>query len=304
MTTGIRVIAVCGLLWTVAWVATCSSPSSTPRTASIHPEPSPPPPSGPPRVVSVGLLEVDLGPPSSTPSTCVDSITVTRSCTATLEGPTRRTTTISARTCTQLFDLVEREIAPRMQVAPQCDRIYDVRMHLSLRYERPLANGVDTRRANVAGCHDDVPWRRLFEMLYGLRCGIAATSSSDGGLTASDATTERALPVADLIGRSRAEVERGRDHVRVTDEWVVYADGIEVRFGWRDGIALAVRTRVQAGTDCVSAARAMGFTPIPGSSPLRRADGCAWPGISDRHRLAPDVAARLSGTTFEVWLRR
>jgi hypothetical protein len=112
----------------------------------------------------------------------------------------------------------------------------------------------------------------------------------------------RTLAVAALIGRSRAEVESGRTVAGPrSDGWVAYSDGVQYRR--RDRVALAVRVEVAAGTDCVAAARALGFAPRAGSFPLRRRDGCEWPGTSERHRLGPGIAARLSGTTFLVWRR-
>ena len=59
--------------------------------------------------------------------------------------------------------------------------------------------------------------------------------------------------------------------------------------------------RVPAGMTCVEAARWAGFSGA--MPPLLRVDGCAWPGISDRHRLHRGVAGELARATgvLQIW---
>jgi hypothetical protein len=105
-------------------------------------------------------------------------------------------------------------------------------------------------------------------------------------------------PIAALLAARRREIEASREATGSSDGWTRYGPSVEVRY--ETGVAMRVRARLAAST-CDEALREAGFTPPAGTAPLHRADGCEWPGISPRHRLAPHVAARWSGGVMEIW---
>lgn len=107
-------------------------------------------------------------------------------------------------------------------------------------------------------------------------------------------------PLARLLGARRRAIEAARTPTGEADGWVRYGDGLAIRY--EAGVAMAVRA-VLAADDCDAAARAAGFSPPPGTAPLRRSDGCEWPGLSARHRLAPHVGARWQSGVLELWRR-
>lgn len=53
--------------------------------------------------------------------------------------------------------------------------------------------------------------------------------------------------------------------------------------------------------DCQTAVESLGFRPQ--GFPVRRADGCAWPGISERHRIAPGVAGSFDAASRQIEVR-
>lgn len=108
------------------------------------------------------------------------------------------------------------------------------------------------------------------------------------------------LDVAALLGRSRADVEAALGRPRgAAAGWF---DHGELAARYRGGRCVGLKRHVPTNMDCKTAAESLGFRS---GFPLRRADGCEWPGISERHRLAPGVAGRYSAVTgeLEVWLR-
>jgi hypothetical protein len=108
------------------------------------------------------------------------------------------------------------------------------------------------------------------------------------------------VPAAPLLGRPWAEVARtlGPPQGAPSGGWVRFGDVEARRAGGR---CVGLRRQVPEDMDCQTAVESLGFRPV--GFPLRRADGCVWPGISERHRLAPGVAGRYDAASrqVEVW---
>ena len=105
--------------------------------------------------------------------------------------------------------------------------------------------------------------------------------------------------IASLMGRRRAWMAHRFPHTRVDGDWTHYGDVLAVRF--ENERVVEVRGSVPAGTgSCADAARWAGFGEA--GPPLRRRTGCEWPGISERHRLAPGVVGGIADGVF--WARR
>ena len=117
------------------------------------------------------------------------------------------------------------------------------------------------------------------------------------GVSASSARAQDVV-LRTLLGASRADVEATHVATGTDGDWTRYGDALAIRY--ENGIATHVRARSSA-TSCDDAARFAGFTAPPGVFPLRRADGCEWPALSGRHRLAPHVAARFAAGVIEIW---
>lgn len=101
---------------------------------------------------------------------------------------------------------------------------------------------------------------------------------------AAPAPGKRPRPAA-LLGRPRAEVEVAYGPSRgLADGWTRHA-GLEARY--RGDRCVSLRGHVPSDMDCIDAATWLGYPSA--SYPLRRSDHCAWPGISERHRLARGV---------------
>lgn len=111
------------------------------------------------------------------------------------------------------------------------------------------------------------------------------------------------VPAAGLLGRPWSDVEAalGAAQGAAADGWVRFGDVEARRAGGR---CVGLRRQVPEDMDCGTAAESLGFRPA--GFPLRRAGGCEWPGISERHRLAPGVAGRYDAASrqIEVWTRR
>ncbi|MEZ4382652.1 MAG: hypothetical protein R3A79_15045 [Nannocystaceae bacterium] len=109
------------------------------------------------------------------------------------------------------------------------------------------------------------------------------------------------ISMAKVLGAARARIERrlDRDGEAGDGGWVHYGPQLAIRY--QDGRAVEAAMRVPAGLSCVEAARWAGFTKA--MAPLLRVDGCAWPGISERHRLARGVAGELARATgvLQIW---
>ena len=108
----------------------------------------------------------------------------------------------------------------------------------------------------------------------------------------------------DLLGARRARVvdRTGEPGVDAEAGWVHHGPDLTLRY--EDGRAVELLARVPALLECSEAARWLGFTAA--MPPLRRSDRCLWPGVSDRHRLAPGLAGELvlATATFHVWKQR
>lgn len=103
-----------------------------------------------------------------------------------------------------------------------------------------------------------------------------------------------------IVGHDVAEVSAGRRVVRTEGDEIRFADGLVIHVF--HGARVAERSvAIPAGMTCDEIPAWLGLPPIPGAFPLRRADGCEWPGRSPRHVLAPGLAARVRGGVLTVW---
>ncbi len=107
-----------------------------------------------------------------------------------------------------------------------------------------------------------------------------------------------------LLGtrRKRLEGRLGRGGVDGDEGWVHYGSALAVRY--EAGRAVEAALRVPTGMTCVEAARWAGFRRA--MPPLYRAGGCAWPGISARHRIHRGVVGELALATgiLQIWSAR
>ncbi|MEM9072278.1 MAG: hypothetical protein AAGE52_27470 [Myxococcota bacterium] len=106
--------------------------------------------------------------------------------------------------------------------------------------------------------------------------------------------------ISTLLGASRAAIEATRAPTGSEEGWTRY--GPELLVHYEADRATRVRARIVART-CREAAERAGYPQRPGTAPLRRRDGCLWPGISERHRLRAGIAASYRNGVFEVWFR-
>jgi hypothetical protein len=110
------------------------------------------------------------------------------------------------------------------------------------------------------------------------------------------------IDVRALLGRTRADIERTHTLHAVRNGRSVYLSGFEVEY---DGErAVAVLAAIPAGIDCTGVSAWLSLPPREGAAPLRRSDGCEWPGRSMRHTLAEGLTAALSGGHVRVALAR
>lgn len=103
-----------------------------------------------------------------------------------------------------------------------------------------------------------------------------------------------------IIGHDVGEVSTGRRIVRAEGDEIRFADGLVVHV-FHGAQVVDMSVPVPAGMTCDGIPAWLGLPPIPGSFPLRRADGCEWPGRSPRHVLAPGLAARVQDGVLTVW---
>jgi len=106
------------------------------------------------------------------------------------------------------------------------------------------------------------------------------------------------------LGLDRAAVDGALTTTSSDGEWTLYGPHLALRFD--QGRVVAVRAHLATGLECEAAAEWLGFVVGGGHGfPLHRRDGCEWPGLSDRHRLAPNLSARFNATTawFELTAR-
>jgi len=109
------------------------------------------------------------------------------------------------------------------------------------------------------------------------------------------------ISMATVLGSTRRQLARrlGAEGEDGDNGWVHYDRGLAIRFEGKRAVESAIR--VPTGLTCVEAARWAGFErSMP---PLRRTGGCAWPGISARHRLHRGVVGELAWTTgiLQIW---
>jgi len=99
--------------------------------------------------------------------------------------------------------------------------------------------------------------------------------------------------------RRRIEARLVSDGVDGDDGWVHYGVGLAIRYESRRAAEVAIR--VPAGLSCAESARWAGF--LRAMPPLYRVGGCAWPGLSARHRLHRGVIGELARTTgiLQIW---
>ena len=110
------------------------------------------------------------------------------------------------------------------------------------------------------------------------------------------------LQLPQLLGLPRPEVEAQLPAVTSQDSgWVLHGADLAVRYDPHDRVE-RIAAGVPGGLSCSEAAEWVGYAAPP--PPLRRQRSCAWPGVSERHRLRLGHAGRLDldSATFELWL--
>lgn len=112
----------------------------------------------------------------------------------------------------------------------------------------------------------------------------------------SEELAEAPAGLASYLGRLRHELAAVYPASRAAGGWTHYGEVVSVQI--EDRRIVAIRARVPGAMSCEDAARWIGVTD-PGP-PLRRANGCEWPGISDRHRLGPGLVGSFLDGVFEL----
>ncbi len=126
-------------------------------------------------------------------------------------------------------------------------------------------------------------------------------------------TTIPAMPISDLLGKARDDIEtllapvkpetRDEKKARKLEEkegWIHYTEHLIVRFS-NDEIAMEFVQQVPADLDCRDAAKWLGFGDA--MAPKRNKDSCEWPQKSDKHLLGPGVHGKLTleGAIFHAF---
>ena len=126
-------------------------------------------------------------------------------------------------------------------------------------------------------------------------------------------TTIPAMPISELLGKTRDDIEtllapvkpedREEKKARKLEEkegWIHYTEHLKVRFS-DDDIALELVQQVPADLSCIDAAKWLGFGDA--MAPVKYKDNCEWPQKSDKHLLAPDVHGKLTldGAIFHAF---
>lgn len=107
-------------------------------------------------------------------------------------------------------------------------------------------------------------------------------------------------PSLDLLGQPRETIEaRLGPPQREQDGWTLYPN---VALQYRSNKSVALRRTAPAGLDCLDIPAWAGITPV--GFPLRRTTTCEWPGLSERHMLAPGLTATLDLTTRQLEIRQ
>lgn len=95
-------------------------------------------------------------------------------------------------------------------------------------------------------------------------------------------TPTRATPSLDpraVVGHDVGEVSAGRRILRYEGDEMRFADGLVVHIVHGTQV-VDMSVPVPAGMTCDEIPAWLGLPPIAGTFPLRRADGCEWPGRS------------------------
>ncbi|WAS92168.1 hypothetical protein [Nannocystis punicea] len=140
------------------------------------------------------------------------------------------------------------------------------------------------------------------EVAAGASEGPAAADAVDPAASAqpeAPAPAPAKVAPARLLGREQKDIEAQLGALRFADGWATPADdALQLQF--RGGRCVGLRGHVPEDMDCAAVATWLGFAEA--TYPLRRSDGCEWPGISLKHRLAEGVAGSYVPATREFTL--
>lgn len=110
-----------------------------------------------------------------------------------------------------------------------------------------------------------------------------------------------AMSLGRILGATERRIAAGVGRPGEPGEggWIHFGPELAVRF--EGGRAVEAAMALPAGLTCDEAAAWAGFRRA--MPPIRHPDRCAWPGLSERHRLARGVAGELSPATgvLHVW---
>lgn len=166
---------------------------------------------------------------------------------------------------------------------------------------RVLSGSVEARTLSASVLCADVasiePATWLVGTLRGRGASLVLFGVAPAGPTDFATVAVRALlatPIAE-VERTHTAIGGGRSQRWFAEGFGVVVDGT--------GTITDVLLPVPAGLGCDALPGLAGIAPGDAGPALRRAAGCSWPGLSDRHRFAPGLRAEAAGGYLTVGRR-
>lgn len=262
--------------------------------ACLHGEVSPPGPSGP------EAAEIDIGRASVAPA---DSTEVLVSA---FGGSSGRVLAIAERSAPDEGEQVPSATAPRRHRSFFGDDAAKAAEEGNATEATKVAKAAKRSKANTA--NKAAAWVGERDRGHGRGRELHAPGEEDGVRAKATPApiSAREIPgpptsMQTVLGSTRKRIEARlvSDGIDGDDGWVHYGAGLTIRYEGRRAVEVAIR--VPTGLSCAEAARWAGF--LQAMPPLYRVGGCAWPGLSARHRLHSGVVGELARTTgiLQIW---